>query len=415
MTLLKFTGTVVMYFTMLYAGCAKVQSIQYLRQLLGKLHCCCLLYNNMVYIYSINMSMFLALKEFYRLSVYGATVISVGFGTHFYMKIQQRRLEENVYKKMEEGNKPRIPHRNPQLMIAREDLSNELFEFYFPGGGPKVKNYFGVVIGPTGTGKSALVTSECNKHPGGVLYYNACEPQVFSKRLAEAIGMKIGPSNILDLLLGYFSSDVFVYYHLPGDQLEAIDLIFKNLTRAAERFKDQHKGKVPTLFIDGSDVICKFERDLFHHLLQQAKELANAELLTIVFVSSEGSIIPMIQHSSTSSRSVKIFEVMDISDSCAINDLKGHGLSSYLSERVVRYTGGRFVYLNKCKVLYDGYKKVYEGINDDILYEKFRDDIFIEKLNNQEHEIKKTKPLSGILLKELAKKGKSVLVLCMII
>ena len=87
------------------------------------------------------MSMFLALKEFYHLSVYSKTVISVGFGTHFYMKVQQRRLEKNVCNKMEEENKPRIPHRNPQLMIAREDLSNELFEFYFPGDGPKVKNY----------------------------------------------------------------------------------------------------------------------------------------------------------------------------------------------------------------------------------------------------------------------------------
>ena len=51
-------------------------------------------------------------------------------------------------------------------------------------------------------GKSALVTSECNKHPGGVLYYYACEPQVFSKRLAEAIGMKIGPLNILRFIAG---------------------------------------------------------------------------------------------------------------------------------------------------------------------------------------------------------------------
>ena len=199
------------------------------------------------------MNRLLSLNEFRRLSVYGMTVITVAYVAYSYMKVQQRRLEENIYKKMEEGNKPCIPHRNPRLMIAREDLSKELFEFYFPGVGSKVKNYFGVVIGPTGTGKSALVTSECNNHPGGVLYYNACEPQVFAKELAEAIRMKIGPSDILDLLLRYFSSDVFVYYHLPEKQVEAISLIFKNLTKAAKRHK-AHKGKVPTLFIDGSNV-----------------------------------------------------------------------------------------------------------------------------------------------------------------
>ena len=214
--------------------------LKYLREFLGKLlHFCCMLYNHMVYIYkafgSVIMSMFLAQKELFRYFVYGITAISVGFGTHFYMKLQRRRLEENVYMKMKEGNKPCIPHRNPQSMIPREKLSNKLFEFYFPRDRPKVKNYLGVVIGPTGTGKSALVTSECNKHPGGVLYYNACKPQVFSKELAEAIGMKTGPSNILDLILGYFLSDVCVYYHLPENQLKAINLIFKNLTRAAER------------------------------------------------------------------------------------------------------------------------------------------------------------------------------------
>ena len=52
-----------------------------------------------------------------------------------------------------------------------------------------------------------------------------------------------------------------------------------------------------------------------------------------------------------SSRSVKIFKVMDISDRYASNDIKEHGLSSYLSKKVVHYTGRRFVYLNKCKVL----------------------------------------------------------------
>ena len=247
-------------------GCATVQSHQYFSEFLGKLfHFCCVLYTYIVYIYralgSIIMNRLLSLKEFRRLSVYGMTVITVAYGAHSYMKVQQHRLEENIYKKMEEGN-----NQNPRLMIAREDLSKELFEFYFPGVGSKVKNYFGVVIGPTGTGKSALVTSECNKHPGGVLYYNACEPQVFAKELAEAIGMKVGPSNILDLFLGYFSSDVFVYYHLPEKQVEAINLIFKNLTKAAKRYK-AHKGKVATLFIDGSDVLCKFENKLFNHLL----------------------------------------------------------------------------------------------------------------------------------------------------
>ena len=66
------------------------------------------------------------------------------------------------------------------------------------------------------------------------------------------------------------------------------------------------------LFVDGSDVLAKFENELFVHILQQAKELANAKVLTIVFVSSEGSILPVVQRSSTLSRCVKLFEVTDV-------------------------------------------------------------------------------------------------------
>ena len=53
------------------------------------------------------------------------------------------------------------------------------------------KDTFGLIVGPTGTGKSALVTKECNRFPKGVLYYNVCEPTVFARKLAETVGMKI--------------------------------------------------------------------------------------------------------------------------------------------------------------------------------------------------------------------------------
>jgi len=71
------------------------------------------------------------------------------------------------------------------------------------------------------------------------------------------------------------------------------------------------------LFIDGGDALAKFEQELFIHTLQQAKDLANAEVLTVVFVSSEGSILPVVQRSSTFSQSVKLFKVTDVQDDIA--------------------------------------------------------------------------------------------------
>lgn len=71
---------------------------------------------------------------------------------------------------------------------------------------------------------------------------------------------------------------------------------------------------MPTLFIDSSDIMAKHEKELFTILLQQAKDLANAEILTIVFVSSQGSILPVVQKSSAFSRSAKLFKVTDIDE-----------------------------------------------------------------------------------------------------
>ena len=349
------------------------------------------------------------------MSAYGLGILATTISIHQYMKFQKDKIEESVYNRMEVGSKPVIPHRDPKTMIPREELAREMVKLFFPFSGessassnPKFKNTFGLIVGPSGTGKSALVTKECNRLPKGVLYHNVCEPKDFARELAEAVGMKIGPSNILDLLLGYFSSDIFVYYHLPENQDQAVNLIFKTLSKAANRFKATHAGNVPTLFIDGSDVLCKFENELFMHLLYQAKELANAEQLTIVFVSSEGSILPLIQESSTSSRSIKVFEVLDIPDEIAIKDLEINGLSKVLSKMFVDYAGGRFVYLNGCKMLHAMYKGVHPGMDDNLLYKKIKEDLFLKKLNNQQCAIEKTKPTSQKLLTELSIQGEII-------
>ena len=191
---------------------------------------------------------------------------------------------------------------------------------------------------------------------------------------------------------------------LPDNQNKAVNMIFKSLSKAAKTFK-ANTAKVPTLFIDGSDVLCKFESSLFNHLLYQAKELANAEVMTIVFVSSEGSIVPILQQSSTSSRSSKIIKIADIPDSIAVNELTKGGLSNYLSNKVVGYAGGRFVYLRKWKILYKMYRKVYPGISDDVIYEYIKHDIYAKQLNDQQHEIEITKPISQQLLMKLTKQG----------
>ena len=191
---------------------------------------------------------------------------------------------------------------------------------------------------------------------------------------------------------------------LPENKNEAVSTIFKTLASAARKFKSKY-GTTPTLFIDGTDVLAKFEENVFLHILQHAKELANGEVLTIVFVSSEGSILPLIQKSSTFSRSVKMFEVADINDHEATDHLENAGISKQLSKSAVAYTGGRFIYLDGFIILHRMYKKLYPDVADKLLFEMITEDLFAYRLNVQSCAIEATKPTSEKLILDLTKSG----------
>ena len=61
--------------------------------------------------------------------------------------------------------------------------------------------------------------------------------------------------------------------------------------------------------------------------MYEAKVLVNKDILTVVFVSSEGLIFPLVQKLSEVSRCSKIIDVGDISDEAAINYLGNNGLT----------------------------------------------------------------------------------------
>lgn len=64
-----------------------------------------------------------------------------------------------------------------------------------------IRKQFGVVVGCTGTGKSEMVRIMCNKSQEGTIYYKPIEAKNFTMKLVRDLGMKIAPSNIMDIIL----------------------------------------------------------------------------------------------------------------------------------------------------------------------------------------------------------------------
>jgi len=333
--------------------------------------------------------------------------MGTSIAVHQYMKYQTNSLESAVVKRVEMGTCPP----SEDNMIPRRTVTDEIVNLFFPKTNHEFQDYdqrtFGLIVGPTGTGKTALVTKLCSMLPEGVLFFEVREPKAFATGLAKSLSMKIAPSNIFDLFLGYFSSDYFMYYRLSEDQEVALDSIFEVLERAASKFKSAY-GKMPTLFVDSADMLAKHEKGLFIHLVAHAKRMANAGILRVVFVSSEGSILPIVQKLSGISRCSKIFEITDVSDEAAVNYLTKNGLSRELSNKLIEFVGGRFVYLISIINLHKMYKKVYPELNDEILFRNIKEDIFSRKLASQRWVINTIGKPSTDILHVVSKEGEAV-------
>lgn len=91
-------------------------------------------------------------------------------------------------------------------MLPWEELSELIRELYISVTADKNVGYFGIILGPSGTGKTTIVSNLCKKYPEGVIYVEITEPLRFPTQLAARMGMRLGPSNMEDVLLGYLST-----------------------------------------------------------------------------------------------------------------------------------------------------------------------------------------------------------------
>ena len=98
----------------------------------------------------------------------------------------------------------------------------------------------------------------------------------------------------------------------------------------------QKHGVVPVLFIDGVDLVAKHNPLLFSSLITQAKIMANVNILSIVFISSERSVMLLLKKASGMNRSTKIVEVNDIPDEAAYDYLVKQGASNLIAKRLVK-------------------------------------------------------------------------------
>ena len=117
---------------------------------------------------------------------------------------------------------------------------------------------FGVVLGPTRTGKSHLASLSCNMYPHGCIYYEICEPLSFPVELAKAINMRLKKdANIFHVILDKVGiGESLTFYTLPDTFDEAMSYVLTVLSERALIFTKKHQH-MPCVFIDGADLLVK--------------------------------------------------------------------------------------------------------------------------------------------------------------
>ena len=195
-------------------------------------------------------------------------------------------------------------------VVPRPEHITNLTRCFFEG--KMINNtHFGVVIGPSGSSKTYLMTKLCTEYKSGHLYHEILEPEPdsFISGLSQAVDMKVAPGTILNVMLSYFTDKYTQYYALPDLASFGLNMLLQSLGEAAKEYKVKHNC-VPVLFIDGVDLLAKHDERMCRKLITAAKIMANSSILKIVLISSEGSILP-IEELYARNRA-RIYEVDDI-------------------------------------------------------------------------------------------------------
>jgi len=148
--------------------------------------------------------------------------------------------------------------------------------------------------------------------------------------------------------------------------------------------------------------VAKYDEKLFGALVTQAKGLSNRGTLRVVFVSSDGSVIPLLQKYAAINRMDTIKEVLDISSEDVLKYLAHFGITGSKANRIVNLVGGRLAYLSTSRNIV----KRDADMSDDAQLDKIDRTVFGLMRTKQRRVINLFKSNSTMILQMVSNKGK---------
>jgi hypothetical protein len=250
--------------------------------------------------------------------------------------------------------------------VPRPALHAQLLALLRPLLGDAELKRYAVVVGASGTGKStairlavraddklgnppegpfaALRSMVQPKTHGSVYFLAPTGIASFSKSLMRVLAYR-EPFSLLSPFRSLVSKEAWDPDASLGSLYQPMAswlTLAPMLQAAAKRFKVRH-GRPAVLVLDAMDLVANKDPLFFSEVQDFAKDCADKGILRIVLVFSDGRALPLLESNSAHSRSMKPFEIGDISDAEAVKFLEGYSTEGGRARELVReVTGGRF-------------------------------------------------------------------------
>lgn len=228
---------------------------------------------------------------------------------------------------------------------------------------PREVSTYAVVLGHVQCGKSTLVRKVIRsiEGPKGLVYCNVpVKTNNFIDCLRDVLGF-----NLAEMLpFERRSAKQFRQNRMTIDQ-QALWLDVRNhLFAAGKAYRAKH-GRPIVLVVDSADLLAREQPQLLIAMQDFAKTCAEKGLLRIVFMSSDGSVVSLMQTRLSWPHFVELFEVGDISDRQAENLLMQEGIPRMVAKVAVEHiTGGCFRSLQEFLQIYNPEEPVESLIRD---------------------------------------------------
>ena len=262
------------------------------------------------------------------------------------LRVSEQSCVQSIVRAFESGTIAGFPesecvfHHSDEY-VQRPAVHANLIDLLHPPS--KWDKRFALIVGAKGTGKSTELMHAVyalRKEPGGagvVYLLIRVHVRAFGGDLAAATRFE-PPVAWGD----YFSR---AWAANPGSAVEpasAWESVEPWLLKAAKAYKTKH-GRPAVLVLDAADFIAKADPPLFMKLLEFAKAASDAGTLRVVFGSSEGHVLPLLEKVSARSRALKPYEIGDLSDADAVKFVVKRGVPpDQARELVSTVAGGRF-------------------------------------------------------------------------